>query len=376
MGATYVAPHDTHGPPPPPAHTVLACVDEAPSLRPGIDFAPPRQQRVLRETPVTVPRIVQTRGGSIESEHPASVVAVRDNTVLWRAGDDRESTFRSASKPFQLACALAALDDPPLPPTWLAVGAASHSAEPVHVTLVTDILRHFELSPSGLRCGAHPPLHGPSAEAILRAGGRFTELHNNCSGKHAFMLAAARHQSWDEDYLPITHPLQRRIMEQLGAWMQHTPTHAIDGCGVPTFVQPLSAMARAWSRVAEAMDDLAKGRPLDPWQARLGRIGEAMAAHPELTSGTGRLDLDVLRSAREPMAVKIGAMGVFCIALPTRRIGIAMKVHSGTADALPALVSWALAEVAPDAWCEPEAWALRAVRNVVGRPVGSWKVLV
>ena len=319
-------------------------------------------------------RILQTRGDCVESEHPASAVAVRDGAVVWRAGDDRETTFRSASKPFQLACSLATLGDPTLPTQWLAVGAASHSAEPAHLAIVEDILRRFGAPASGLRCGAHPPVHAPSAEAILRAGGSFTDLHNNCSGKHSFMLAAARHAGWDEDYRPFEHPLQQRIAARLTDWMAHAPTHAVDGCGVPTFVQPLSAVARAWSRVAEAMDDAANGRAVDEWALRLGRVGAAMAAHPELTSGTGRLDLDVVRAAEEPMAVKVGAMGLFCIALPARRTGVAVKVHSGAGDALPALVAWALAQAAPGAWREPEAWELRAVRNVVGRAVGRWDV--
>lgn len=323
---------------------------------------------------MTTPRVIQTRGRCVESEHPFSAVAVREGEVVWHVGDDRETTFRSASKPLQLACSLAALGDPEVPDTWLAVGAASHSAEPVHLALVTDILARFEVSASGLRCGAHPPVHTPSAEAILRAGGAFTDLHNNCSGKHAFMLAASHRAGWDEDYRPIEHPLQQRIAAQLAGWMEHTPTQAIDGCGVPTFVQPLSAVARGWGRVAEAMDDVTRRRGDDPWTARLGRIGHAMAAHPELTSGTGRLDLDVVRAAHEPMAVKIGAMGLFCIALPARRTAVAVKVHSGAGEALPALVAWALAEAAPGAWREPDGWELRLVRNVVGREVGRWEV--
>lgn len=320
------------------------------------------------------PRILQTRGDCVESEHPASAVAVRDGAVVWQAGDDRETTFRSASKPFQLACSLAALGDPAVPAPWLAVGAASHSAEPVHVGIVRDILRHFDAPASGLRCGAHPPVHGPSADAVVRAGEAFTDLHNNCSGKHAFMLAATRRGGWAEDYRPYEHPLQQAIATRLAAWTGHGPTHAVDGCGVPTFIQPLSAVARAWTAVAEAMDDRARGATTDPWSDRLGRIGEAMASHPELTSGTGRLDLAVVRAAREPMAVKIGAMGLFCIALPKRRLAVAVKVHSGAGEALPALVAWALAEAAPGAWDEPPEWELRTLRNVVGRAVGRWDV--
>jgi L-asparaginase II len=321
-----------------------------------------------------MPTVLQYRGACLESEHPASAVAVRGGRVVWQAGDDRDTTYRSSSKPFQLACSLEALGDPAVTAEEMAVGAASHSAEPAHLALVSAVLARFGAPAEGLRCGAHPPGHAPSAEAIVRAGGRFTDLHNNCSGKHAFMLAAALHNGWEADYRPFEHPLQQRIVGRLAQWMEHAPAHAVDGCGVPTFIQPLSAVARSWEVLARAMRSVERGSADDAWTARLGRIGSAMAAHPELTSGTGRLDLDVVRAAREPMAVKVGAGGLFCIALPGRETSVVVKVHSGAMEALPALVAWALAEAAPGAWREPDGWELRRVRNVAGRDVGGWQV--
>lgn len=318
--------------------------------------------------------VLQSRGACIESRHPISAVAVRDGAVVWRAGDDVETTFRSASKPFQLACSLEALGDPAVSVEELAVGAASHSAEPVHVALVEGVLERFGATPEGLRCGAHAPVHVPSAEAVIRAGGRYTDLHNNCSGKHAFMLSASIANGWDADYRPPSHPLQQRIRARLSSWMQCDPSIAVDGCGVPTFAQPLTAVARAWERVAVAMDAVTRDTASDAWEERLGRIGLAMAAHPELTSGTGRLDLDVVRASKEPIAVKIGAMGLFCMALPQRRTAVVVKVHSGVSEALPALVAWALGEAAPGAWSAPDGWEHVTVRNVVGREVGRWYV--
>jgi L-asparaginase II len=318
--------------------------------------------------------VIQTRGGCVEAVHSVSGVAVCDNRVVWRVGDDRETAFRSASKPFQLACSLSALSDPEVPLDALAVGAASHSGEPQHTAIVERVLAWIGASAEGLQCGAHAPMHAPSAEAVLRSEGCYTALHNNCSGKHAFMLAACVHNQWPLDYRPNDHPLQHYIARCLGDWTGVTSTTAIDGCGVPTFVQSLTAVARAWWRVAASMEAVTRGTATDPWELRLGRIGLAMAAHPELTSGTGRLDLDVVRHAHEPMAVKIGAAGLFCIALPRRRTGIAVKVHSGVGEALPALVAWALAEAAPGSFTEPVAWEHLLVRNVVGREVGRWSM--
>jgi L-asparaginase II len=319
-----------------------------------------------------MPEVLQRRGPAVESVHPFSVAFVRDREEPVVLGADRVTTFRSASKPFQLATSLEVLGDPDLPDDELAVGAASHSAEPAHLAVVERILARFGLDASGLRCGAHPPVHEPSARAILRAGGEFTDLHNNCSGKHSFMLAAATRAGWAADYRPPSHPYQVLVRARLDAWADAASEIATDGCGVPTFIYPLSAVARAWSRVAIAMRAVDRGEGLAPPDARIGRVGWAMARRPDLTSGTGRLDLDVVRAAREPMAVKIGAMGLFCIALPARGAAIAVKVASGSGEALPAAVAWSLARFAPGAFAEPEPWALREVRNVVGLVVGSW----
>lgn len=312
-----------------------------------------------------MPTVLQFRGPCVESEHPFSAVAVHAGQVVWQAGDDPVTTWRSAAKPLQLATALEILGDPELAADWLAVGAASHSAEPDHLQRVRAILAHFGAPEAGLRCGAHPPIHVPSAEAVLRAGEPFSDIHNNCSGKHAFMLAASLQAGWDADYRPPEHPLQRTIFERVTGWCGVEPHLAIDGCGVPTFCLPLSAIARGWAAIATAM---ATGN-----DSRLQAIGWAMARHPELTSGTDRFDLTVVRAASEPMAVKIGAQGVFCLALPQRQLGVAIKVKSGVSEALGAALAAVLPAAAPGAWVEPEAWPFRQVRNVVGRLVGSYQ---
>jgi L-asparaginase II len=317
-----------------------------------------------------MPLVRQTRGTCSESVHPFSAIGVVDGEVAFRWGEDIATTWRSAAKPFQLATSLECLGDPEMTAAELAVGAASHSAEPQHLAIVRAILARFGAPEAGLRCGAHPPAHGPSAELILRQGGQFTDIHNNCSGKHAFMLAAALHQGWDPDYRAPDHPLQLRIRTNIEQWTGTPLASALDGCGVPTFCLPLHGIARAWAVLAAAMaDDQATDGT-----ARLQRIGRAMAARPDLTSGTSRLDLSVATQAGEPMAVKVGAQGVFCIALPARRLGLAVKVHSGSSEALALAVADTLARAAPGAWSRPEPWAFAEIRNVVGALAGGYRV--
>lgn len=296
---------------------------------------------------------------------------MRAGELVLAAGPALDTAFRSASKPMQLAVSLALLGDPrDLSDEQLAVGAASHNAEPRHLDVVRSILARFECDAGELRCGGHAPMHLPSAELLLREGGHYEALHNNCSGKHAFMLAATKHEGWALDYRPSEHPLQQRMIGQMSAWLGHTPRTVVDGCGVPTFVQPLSSAARAWSALASAMDQAG----MEPWSQRLHRVGWAMAKHPELTSGLGRLDLDIVRHASQPLAVKVGAAGLFCIAHPRTQTSLVVKVHSGVMEALPVAVAWALERVLPGVFERPHAWELALVRNVVGREVGAWDV--
>jgi L-asparaginase II len=321
------------------------------------------------------PVVLQTRGAVRETEHPFVVAVADAGRDVHLTGADRVTPFRSAAKPFQLASSLALLGDPALPDDELAIGAASHNAEPRHVELARRVLARFGAPESGLRCGGAPPSHEPSRDALIRAGVPISDIHNNCSGKHAFMLAAARNQGWDADYRPPSHPLQVANAALLAALAGHTPELATDGCGVPTFCLPVTAIARAWSHLAVAMAGGTSGQN-DAGSARLGLVGHAMARHPELTSGDGRLDLSLAQAAQEAYVGKIGAQGVFCFALPERGRGIAVKVLSGSSEALGVAVAWALATFAEGAFLEPAEWPPRQVRNVVGALVGDYRVEV
>ena len=305
--------------------------------------------------------IEQLRGGLVETVHPVSAALSDGERTVWSIGDDVGSFWRSGSKPMQLVSSLEALGDSDLPEEDLAIGAASHSGQPFHVARVQALLARFGLDVSGLRCGAHWPVHEPSARELSAC----TPLHSNCSGKHTFMLAAAAAQGWDPDYLPLAHPLQQRNHARIEEWCGTRAATAVDGCGVPTFFVPVRAMARAFARLAHEMGDGTAAS-----LSGAGRIGWAMYRHPQLVSGEGRLDLAVTRGAAEPLTCKIGAEGLFCIALPTRRQGLVIKVATGNTDAVAVAVKAVLAEVTPGV-LPAAGWPWETVANVVGRPVGE-----
>jgi L-asparaginase II len=310
--------------------------------------------------------VEQRRAGRVETVHPASAVLATPDGVTWSAGDDLATYWRSGCKPFQLVNSLENLPAgvvSALEPEDLAIGASSHSGQPRHVERVAALLTRFGLDPASLRCGAHWPMHEPSARALAAEGRTCTTLHSNCSGKHTFMLAACAARGWDPDYRPIAHPLQQGNRDGLAGWMGHVPEDGVDGCSIPTFHAPLSAMARAFARLAAAMAD---------HDGLAGRVGWAMNAHPEYTSGDDRLDLAVVRGATRPLAVKVGAEGLFCIAIPEERAGLVVKVHTGNADALAVAVRSVLETHWPGIL--PGEWRWDVVKNVAGAVVGDRRV--
>ena len=319
--------------------------------------------------------VMSLRGGFVETSHPIRAVAVQfspdpgGGSVVWEAGRPAHSTWRSAGKPVQAWASLEAMGDPALSAADLALGASSHSGEDRHLAGVRALMARLGVEEGWLRCGAEWPVHGPTREALVRAGGQGLPIHNDCSGKHALMLGACVRRGWSREYRPASHPLQRRITELTAAWCGEAPGLAGDGCGVPTFYLSVAGMARAWARLAAAMDGAAMGDG-----GRLGRIGAGMMQHPELTSGAGRIDLAVAGRVAEPFVGKIGAEGVFCMALPARRLGVALKVASGNESALAVAVPAVLAAAAPGSVRADPEWEYSALRDVEGKVVGRWVV--
>ena len=107
---------------------------------------------------------------------------------------------------------------------------------------------------------------------------------------------------------------------------------AIDGCSVPTWAMPLSALARAFARFGS-------GAGLAPERAKAAaRLRAACAAHPWHVAGTGRFCTEIMQRFGARVFVKTGAEGVFCAALPEQGLGIAVKCDDGAGRA--AEVRW------------------------------------
>ena len=288
--------------------------------------------------PATVPavtdvQILARRGSHVESRHRVHVAVVdAAGRLVARSGDPAFPTFlRSAAKPFQAWPVVAdgAADAWSMTPEELALASSSHNSEPDQVKRIGALLARLGLTESDLACGPHRPLWQELAvrlpqdldpEPVPR-----TPLSSNCSGKHTAMLALARHRQWPTaGYHEVTHPVQLRGRASLAHWAGIEPESigsGVDGCGVACFQIPLQAMATAFARFGSAQDSAAR------------RIADAMTAHPRLVAGIGRLDTALMSAARGTVLSKVGADGVYGVALRDRGLGIALKVEDGHARA-------------------------------------------
>ncbi len=269
--------------------------------------------------------------------------------------------WRSAAKPFQ---ALPLVEDGAaerfgLTSEELALVCASHSSEPGQVARVRELLGKIGCSERDLLCGPHAPLSDRVAQDYHTRGVRLTAVYSNCSGKHAGMLALARHHGWPtEFYTRLEHPVQQRCLAEVGRWTDVPVAGiktAVDGCGVVCFGVPLKNMARAYARLANAE-----------------RVVEAMLRHPELIAGEGRPCTEMMRAHPGRVITKVGAEGVYCALLTQEQVGVALKVTDGHGVA----AALAMAAVLEALGLRPRPASLTARPNVNtrGETVGELRV--
>jgi L-asparaginase II len=304
------------------------------------------------------PAAVAVRNGYDESlHHAAGVISSGTGELIASLGDPDLSVYpRSAFKPLQ-ATAMVQLGLE-LEPDLLAIVCASHDGSPEHLDRVRRLLARFELSEEDLRNTPSLPLGAAAEEAARCAGVEPSALQQNCSGKHAGMLATCRINGWPtESYLEDDHPLQVAITSTIverGARVEHV---GIDGCGAPTHVISLRGLAAAYSSVAGST------------------VFEAMTGWPNLVGGPER-DISIWMSAVPGLMAKEGAAAVMAFALRDGRAG-AFKIADGSDAARRAVLPEALRRAGVDVDGE-----FRAARDALavpvlghGRPVGEIRSL-
>jgi len=273
-----------------------------------------------------------TRGELTESIHVGFAAAVDESgKVFYSTGDAQHLTcIRSALKPFQAAAAVknGVLDSAGFNNKELALMCASHNGEKDHLQTVQSMLKKIGLLTEHLKCGSHMPLGRAARKEMIMKRLEPSALHNNCSGKHAGMLAFAKHLNKELGlYTHKDHPVQNRIItyieDLLGS--NNIPLE-IDGCSAPTPFLTIEMIAVLFQKLGAGKKN------------ELGLVFNAMAENPGLVGGEKNFDTQFIKALKGSGVTKVGGESVRGITIKTKNrgcIGLAIKILDGNFRVLP-----------------------------------------
>ncbi|KAF3033647.1 hypothetical protein E8E12_005374 [Didymella heteroderae] len=328
-----------------------------------------------------------TRGSVTESTHPVHIAVVSaSGELLYSAGNPhRQTLLRSAAKPAQSVATLEACGSKiSFSDADVALMSASHSSEARHISRARSMLASCGAHEEHMRCGGHPALNPGVNRAWIRADFTPGAVENNCSGKHAGMLAGAKSLGAGfADYHTPEHPMQKavkRVVEQTSGVEPHEIQWAVDGCNLPAPAMPLTGMGAMYARFASSVDNATTER-----ERTMKRVFEAMCAHPGLVGGEKRFCTKLMRAYGGLLIGKVGADGCYGVGIraseDTRRlgvseggVGIAVKIESGSMDLVYAAVTEILAQLQignEDVRSALQEWRTPEIFNTMGIVTGA-----
>ena len=285
-----------------------------------------------------LPLFELTRGQIVESTHYGAIAIVDSHgKQLASYGDPQTVAFlRSSAKPFQVMPFVerGGIEYYGLTAKELALACASHEGSEMHIQTVESIQVKVGIQESHLQCGSHMPGDASAYKRLIKNDEAPTPNRNNCSGKHSALLAHAKMRDLPLDtYLEFNHPIQQDILAAF-AEMCLLPSDqvelGIDGCSAPNFAVPLYNAALAFARLCDT-------QALPDVRAKACRaITSAMTSDPEMISGYGQFDCELMRVGTGKIICKRGAEGYQAIGLlpgalgpGSPGVGIAIKVMDG-----------------------------------------------
>jgi L-asparaginase II len=288
-----------------------------------------------------------TRGQTVESVHRgAFAIANAQGEILLHQGDIAHPIFpRSSVKAFQCVPLIesGAADRFGFNDQDIALACSSHNGEAEHVRVAASMLVKVGIEESAYECGSQWPDRMTDKFELIKADEGPRAIHNNCSGKHAGMLALAKHLGAPmHDYVKREHPVQQAVAAALDFYCEVETANAawgMDGCSVPTWAMPLKKLAIGFAKL------LASNNPTGI------RIVRAVRNNPFLVAGTNKFDSKIMQAVPR-LFIKVGAEGVYCGAIPHAGLGFALKIDDGAvrgaevaiANVLQALDCWTAEE--------------------------------
>lgn len=341
--------------------------------------------------------VISYRGGIIENRHDVHAAIVdASGTLIYTVGNYQRMTLaRSSTKPIQTLAILetGAAERFDYDDADVALMCASHSSEPRHVERARAMLEKTGEKEGVLTCGGHPAQNPAVNRAWIKEDYIPTALCNNCSGKHAGMVAGALSlgASAHDYYLP-GHAMQQRVyraVEDLSGLGEKGVHWTVDGCNLPTPAMPLPNFALMFARLANAADlsDDSTMEAVNQRTQHLARIHKSMSRYHGLVAGEGRFDTALMAAYGGQIVGKIGADACYGVAVraPTDAsmtgacqgaIGIAVKVEDGNLDVLYAAVMEILERLkvgTSEVRQSLDGWRYPKIVNTAGAVTGGYK---
>lgn len=282
-----------------------------------------------------------TRGQLVENVHRGDIAVVgRDGKLKYYKGDPYKVAYmRSSLKPIQALNIFlsGAVEKFNFEDDEIALMCGSHYGEDMHLKVVDKILKKMELSQSDLLCKGSYSIKEKYKKLQLKKNVKLTKAHSDCSGKHCGMLSSCLAKGYDiKNYNSMENPLQKDLKKLIADFCEIDESKIIvgkDGCGVPVHAMPLYNVALAFSKFAFT-DDLD-----EKLKNACDRVFTSMNRYPEMVAGNDGFCTELMKHTNGKLIGKMGADGVYCVAVKGMDIGIAIKIEDGNMNrAVPPVV--------------------------------------
>ena len=270
------------------------------------------------------------RANVLESFHSGAICVVNENNeIIFSKGNVEQICYpRSAMKFIQVLplIVLGGIEKYGFTLQEIAIMCGSHNAEQEHLTVVESILSKIGLDKNHLYCGPQYPSSKRDSDQLIRDNKKPEHIHNNCSGKHAGMLALCQLMNAPiHDYINPVHAIQQLILEyveKIYEYPKEKMVTALDGCSAPIYSIPVLNQAIAFKNLVS-----------NNYEEKIANackiVVEAVSKYPFMVAGSKRYCSDMMQITAPQIIGKTGAEGIFCMSLPKQKIGVCIKIDDG-----------------------------------------------
>lgn len=276
--------------------------------------------------PIYKKLISYQRNGLEEQVHLGLILHINKSGVIKSIGNDNNYKFyhRSCMKPLQISPIIDLEADIKynISQQELAVCAASHTGDLIHQENVYSILKKINCTPNDLLCKPHKPLSEKEQKRLLLNHLEPINIHNNCSGKHAAMLAICKSKNFPiENYNKLEHPLSEYIINKICTLCEVSKNDIViskDGCGLPVIATSLFCLGKGFLNLFT--------------NSKYKRLTESIQKFPYHMGGEKRLDSEIINASNNLIA-KVGACGLCVVVNIEKEECIIVKIADSNMEA-------------------------------------------